>query len=278
MTKTGLGTLTLAGSKSYSGGTRVAEGTLTAGAAGAFGSGGIMVDAAGTLDLAGYAVTNAITNNGGSIVNAAAYGGSQSVTGVVAMTGTIGGAVNVAAAGVLRGNQTVFNGLVSLAAGASHSPGASPGTQTFTSGLSYDSGSILTWELIANSGTGAGTTFDFLSVTGGSLSIASGASLDLVFAGAGSVVDWTSSFWNSGHSWTVIGVSGAATSTGEFTLGTVGTDAFGQSLTAVRPLASFELDQTGPDVLVTYVVPEGSACPPAIFGLVGLMLLRRLKS
>ncbi len=36
---TGLGTLTLAGNKSYGGGTMVTTGTLMAGAAGAFGSG-----------------------------------------------------------------------------------------------------------------------------------------------------------------------------------------------------------------------------------------------
>ena len=221
----------------------------------------------GTLDLGGYAVSNVITNNGGSVINAAAYSGSQSVTGVVAMTGTIGGTVNVASAGVLKGNQTVFSGLVSLAAGANHSPGTSPGTQTFGLGLSYDAGSILTWELIANSGTGAGTTYDFLSITGGGLSIASGASMDLVFDGAGSTVDWTSSFWNTGRSWTVIDVSGAATSTGDFTLGTVGSDALGRSLTSVRPLASFELDQSGTDVIVTYVVPEPAACTSAILGL-----------
>jgi hypothetical protein len=38
---------------------------------------------------------------------------------------------------------------------------------------------------------------------------------------AGSTVDWTSSVWNTGRSWTVIDVSAPATSTGDFTLGTV---------------------------------------------------------
>ncbi len=267
VTKTGLGSLTLAGNKSYSGGTTITQGTLVAGAAGAFGSSGIIVSGAGTLDLGGYAVTNVITNAGGSIVNAAAYGGSQSVTGTVSITGTIGGTVTVTAAGELKGNQTVFNGPVSLAAGARHSPGTSPGTQSFTSGLSYDAGSILTWELVANSGTGAGTNYDFLSVTGGSLSIADGATLDLVFDGGGSSVAWNDPFWNAGHSWTIIDISGSASSTGDFTLGMIGNDAVGQSLLSVRPLASFEIDRSGSDVLVTYVVPEPSTLTTAVLGL-----------
>jgi autotransporter-associated beta strand protein/T5SS/PEP-CTERM-associated repeat protein len=267
LTKTGPGSLTVTGIKSYGGGTTVEQGTLVAGSRGAFGEGGITVGGGGTLDLGGYLFFNTITNNGGSILNAGGYVGTQSVTGVVEMTGTVGGSVDVVAGGVLKGNQTLFQGLVSLATGANHAPGTSPGTQTFGLGLSYDAGSILTWELIANSGTGAGTTYDFLSVTGGGLSIASGASMDLVFDGAGSTVDWTSSFWNTGRSWTVIDVSAPATSTGDFMLGTVGNDAFGRSLTSVRPLASFELDQSGTDVIVTYVVPEPAACTTAILGL-----------
>jgi hypothetical protein len=133
--------------------------------------------------------------------------------------------------------------------------------------LLHDAGSILTWELIANSGTGAGTNYDFLSVIGGSLSISSGASLDLVFNGTGSVVDWNSPFWNAGHSWTIVDVSGSASSTGDFTLGMIGNDAFGQSLLSVRPLASFQIDRSGSNVLVTYVVPEPSTLTTAVLGL-----------
>ena len=276
LTKTGLGMLTLAGNKSYSGGTTVTTGTLVAGAAGAFGSGGITVGSGGTLDLGGYAVTNAITNGGGSVVNAAAYGGSQTVAGVVSMTGTVGGVVTVASGGELKGTQTVFNNAVSVATGGQHSPGNSPGMQTFAAGLSYEAGSILTWELIANSATGAGTTYDFLSVTGGSLAINAGATMNLDFSAAGSTVDWSDPFWATSHSWTVIDVTGAASSSGIFTLGTVGTDSLGQSLSVVRPGTSFSLNRSGNDIVLV-VVPEPSAVALAVMGLAcgGFSLRRR---
>jgi autotransporter-associated beta strand protein len=276
VTKTGLGSLTLAGNKSYSGGTTVTQGTLVAGAAGAFGGGVIAVGSLGTLDLGGYAVSNVIANSGGSVINAGGYAGTQTVTGVVSMTGTVGGVVNVAAGGVLKGSQTVFTGAATVATGGTHSPGNSPGMQTFAAGITYDAGSILTWELIANSGTGAGTNYDFLSVTGGSLAIASGAIMNLDFSGSGSTVDWNNPFWALGHSWKVFDAALAASSSGAFTLGTVSSDSFGQSLTSVRPLASFEVTRSGSDAVVVYVVPEPCTSALALAGLAcGVLLARR---
>lgn len=173
------------------------------------------------------------------------------------MTGTVGGLVNVLAGGELKGSQTVFNGAVTVASGARHSPGNSPGTQTFAAGVSYAAGSTLAWELIANSATGAGTNYDFLSVTGGSLSITSGAIMDLVFGEAGSTVDWNNPFWNLDHSWTVIDVTRSASSLGLFTLGSIGTDAFKQSLADVRLDAMFGIIRSGNDVVLTFTaVPE----------------------
>ena len=269
LTKSGLGSLTLAASNSYGGGTTITQGTIIAGNTAAFGTGGITVGSVGTLDLGGLAVSNAITNSGGSVVNAGGYAGTQSVTGVVSMTGTVGGIVNVVAGGELKGSQTVFNGLVTVASGAEHSPGNSPGTQTFAAGISYDTGSIFSWELIANSATGAGTNYDFLSVTGGSLAISAGAIMNLDFSGTGSTVDWNDSFWSVAHSWTVIDATAATSSTGNFTLGSVGVDAFGQSLSVIRPDATFEIARSGDNVVLQFVVvPEPSTTAMAIAGLV----------
>jgi T5SS/PEP-CTERM-associated repeat protein len=161
--------------------------------------GGITVGGVGTLDLGGYAVSNVITNNGGAVINAGGHAGTQSVTGVVSMTGT-----------------------------------------------------------------GAGTNYDFLSVMGGTLAIASGATMNLDFAGSGSTVDWNDPFWAANRSWTVIDVAGAGSSVGAFTRGTVSTDAFGQSLTSVWPLASFQVSSSGSDAVVVYVVPEPTAASLAV--------------
>ncbi|MFM8497539.1 MAG: PEP-CTERM sorting domain-containing protein, partial [Planctomycetia bacterium] len=184
------------------------------------------------------------------------------------MSGTVGGTVNVEASGELKGDEVLFIGPVTLASGAQHSPGNSPGMQTFTAGLSYSTGSILNWELIANSGSGAGTNYDFLSVTGGSLSVASGALLNLVFSGSGSTVNWSDPFWSADRSWTIIDALAATSSTGDFTLGTIGNDSLGRSLISVRPDASFALDQTGNNVVLTFTaVPEPSTYAMALAGL-----------
>lgn len=68
LTKGGSGTLTLNGSSTYTGGTIINAGTLKAGRLNAFGTGGITVNSGGTLDKTGYAISNAITNNGGTVL------------------------------------------------------------------------------------------------------------------------------------------------------------------------------------------------------------------
>lgn len=277
--KLGAGTLVLSGSNTFTGGIRANGGTLRAGVANAFGTGTVTL-ASGTLDLSNLIITNPISNTGGVVVNAAAYAGTQQVSGSVSFTGTVGGTVNVSASGELKGSGVVFNGPVTLASGAQHSPGNSPGIQTFNSGLSYSTGSILNWELIANSGTGAGTNYDFLSVTGGSLSVASGALLNLIFSGSGSAVSWSDPFWNADRSWTIIDALAATSSTGDFTLGTISNDSLGRSLNSIREYAGFALDQSGNNVVLTFTaVPEPSSYVLALMGLgISGWAMRRRKS
>ncbi|MDH6168342.1 fibronectin-binding autotransporter adhesin [Variovorax boronicumulans] len=77
LVKVGAGTLTLAGTASYSGETRVAAGTLKAGAANAFSAASSAVVASGaTLDLAGFSQTVAGLSNSGTVALAGATAGT----------------------------------------------------------------------------------------------------------------------------------------------------------------------------------------------------------
>lgn len=68
LTKTGSGTLVISGAGNYIGSTIINGGTLRAGHISAFGTGTITVNAGGTLDRNGFAITNAIVNNGGTVI------------------------------------------------------------------------------------------------------------------------------------------------------------------------------------------------------------------
>lgn len=288
LTKAGAGTLRLNGAGAYAGTTTVNGGTLVAGNVGAFGSGTVVVGSGAAIDLNSLAVTNAITNNGGGLLNAASYAGTQTLAGASLLTGTVGGALNVASGGVLKGNGTRFSGPVVIQNGATHAPGSSPGLQTFDGGLTYEAGSTLQWELIGNTATGAGTAFDQVLVTGGNLSIATSGQqplLSLVFNGAGSAVDWSDSFWDVARTWTVVDYSGIGTSNGVFALeGSAATwlDSLGVSLAAARSgNANFSVSATGGDVVLSYViVPEPAAVSLACFGvaILGFRLLRRRRT
>lgn len=272
ISKSGSGTLRLSGANSYSGGTTLTAGTLVAGNAAAFGPGTVSVGSGATLDLGSQAVANAITNNGGSLLNAAAYAGSQSVVGTTSLTGTIGGTLTVNSGGTLKGSNTAFTGPVVIAAGGVHSPGNSPGSQTFSSGLAYSGSSTLAWELIANSTGDPGTNYDFLSVTNGDLTIDSTALLSLEFLNTGtsaSTVNWANAFWDSAQTWTLIDFTSGGTSTGVFTLAgdpSTWLDSSSMSLASARPGSSFSVANVGGDVVLSYApVPE-----PSSFALLGL--------
>jgi len=271
LTKAGDGDLVVNGANGgFSGGTTISAGRLFAGSATALGTAGVSL-AGGELDLGGFAMTNAITNAGGSLLNAASYAGTQTVTALTSLTGTVGGTVNVASGGVLKGSGSQFTGPVTIVAGGVHSPGNSPGIQSFSSGLTYAEGSALQWELVANTDAGRGVSYDGIDVTGGDLSIAatgSGALLSLVFNGAGSTVDWTDPFWDTARTWTIIDFTSSGLSAGVFALsGSPSTwlDLNGAALQSVRSGGTFQVSSSGVDSVLTYVivVPEPSALAAA---------------
>lgn len=242
--KTGSGTLTLTEANSYTGGTLVSEGTLIIN--------GNQSAATGAIIVANNAVLSGSGTFGGSLAD------TLTVDGTLTGTGTIT-------------SNTIING--------THSPGNSPGSQTFAGNLTYTDGSIVKWELISNTNTitDRGTEYDGINV-GGNLSFTGNTQLMLDFSTPNGV-DWTNSFWSTNQSWLLYDLTGntsAVSGFGFFTIaGTDWIDGFNKSLNSVRSGASFTLDQSGSDVIIRFdsgisSVPEpGSLALMSVVGLFG---------
>ena len=241
LVKSGSGVQTLTGVNTYGGTTTIDGGRLIFNA-NKTGSGLIDVNDQGTL-----AVGSGATVAGNTTVKSG---------GTLAGTGTLSG--NVAIAGI-------------------HNPGTSPGIQTFSGGLSYDSGATLKWELVGNTLGTRGTDFDGVDVTGGNMIIDTGAQLNLVFNAAGSTVNWTDTFWNEGRTWLMIDYTGTGTSSGNFGTVNVSLDSAGQSLAGIRSGASFTSTREGDNIYVSYIIPEPATAGMLLLGMVGMALRRRQK-
>jgi autotransporter-associated beta strand protein len=201
--------------------------------------------------------------------------GSSSYTGVTAveagtleLDGVLGDtALTVAVGATLTGTGTIGGPTTIL---GTHSPGSSPGIETFTNGLSYGASATLVWELIANSDSQRGILFDGVDLTGGALSVASGATLSLVFNLPGSTVDWDDAFWGTNRVWTIIDVAGGSWNSSLFTTLQVGVDSTSASLASKRPDSSFQIVDLSGDLVLEYVVvPEPGTLALAGLGLAG---------
>jgi len=202
---------------------------------------------------------------------------------VLRVDGAVGGAVTVESGATLAGTGTIEG---ETTVSGEHTPGASPGLQTFTSGLTYSSASSLEWELSANTSTTGdrGVLFDAINVTGGDLTIDSGATLNLVFTSPlsnndPSTVTWFNSFWDSNRSWTIIDYTGGGSSTGNFTLGSIGAALGGSAYDTVRPGSGFSVSNSGGDIVLNWTtasaIPEPASALLAFLGLGGLCLRRK---
>jgi autotransporter-associated beta strand protein len=248
---------------------------------------------AGTLILSAnntYARDTTVSA-GTLLVNGGLYNGAAAGTTTVAAGAILGGSGSIARAvnvnGTLKGHGTQFTGPVTIL-GGTHSPGNSPGSQTFTNGLTYSGSSTLEWELIANGTTGAGTTFDFIALTGGTMTIGAGAAMQLVFNSGGSTVNWNDAIWNASNSWTVIDATGALFSSGNFSLlGSPSTWVDSNSLSLASAMApnnrttsTFTVDNSTGSIVLNYsaiIVPEPAAIGLVALGTFGLVLVRRRK-
>jgi autotransporter-associated beta strand protein len=230
---------------------------------------------------------NGVIDDGGNTLGLTKAGPG---TLVLAGANTYGGATTVSAGTLLvNGDQSGAAGTVSVASAATlggsgtlggattisgiHSPGNSPGIQTFASDLSYTGGSAsVVWELTDNTSTqGSPAVYDQILV-GGDLDFAAATSLSLVFNASGSGVNWTDSFWGSDQAWTLYDVAGTTSNLGNFTIQTSSwLDSTNAALATARPNASFSLTPSGQDVLLSYVaVPEPESLAAVAAGLAAL--------
>jgi len=222
-------------------------------------------------------ISGVISNNntaGGGIVSVTKAGSGRWI---LSGSNTYTGATTVNAGFlVVNGNQSAATGALTVSSGATlggsgtiggattisgiHSPGNSPGIQTFANGLSYLSGATFVWELNGNVSTGRGTAFDGVNVTGGTLAINTGVNNNLVFNGAGSTTDWNDAFWGSNQTWLVFSNAFAPTlaSANVFDTINVSLDSLGNDFSASLAGSSFSWSQTDNDMYLNYIVPEPS--------------------
>ena len=270
LNKTGTGTLILSGTNSYTGNTTVSTGTLQIGNGGTSGSiiGDVSVSSGRTLAFNRSDATTfaGVISGAGKLTKLGAgtltLTGTNTYTGATAINaGTLlvngslaNSAVSVASGGTLGGSGSIA-GLTTVASGGHLAPGNSPGTLTFTNGLTLVAGSILDFQL--------GSTSDLLRISGGTLS---GPLTGLV------TLNLTDSGGFTAGTYTLFDFTSAATSSfdiGDFTFGTT------------HPGYTYALAFSGSTLALTATasaIPEPSTYAALLGALaLGFAILRRRK-
>ena len=221
------------------------------------------------------------------------YGGPTTVTaGSLRVNGSItnDSTVTVSSGAQLGGNGTI-NSASTLQAGSTLSlvDGVGASALTFGKGLTVDATSITQWYLLSNTDAAgdAGATLGYSQtrVTGGNLTLASGASVSLNFqylvgGTQVSTVAWTDPFWGASHTWKITDHAGSGTaSVANYTIsGTSFSDSTG-TLLDLTTQGSFSISNDGQDVFLLFTaVPEPTTSVAIIAtALAGLMAARRRR-
>ncbi|MCE9629647.1 MAG: autotransporter-associated beta strand repeat-containing protein [Planctomycetia bacterium] len=285
LTKLGSGFLNLTGTNTYSGGTVVSGGTLigtpdslqgaiTNNAQVTFVNGGIyagVISGSGAVEVQStLRFTAANTYTGETIVSSG---------GGLRLDGSIAGDLLVDAVSSLSGTGTVGGNAV---IGGVHSPGNSPGIQTFNGNLTYrgdENVPQVNWELIANTTGSAGVNYDQVVMPTGNLDFANATTLALSFDALGSSVLWSDAFWNVNRSWTIYDLTtGTTNNIGNLSVGGSLLDSLGNALSPTGR-GFFTTSLVGQDVVLNFTaVPEPSTWAMALAGFAGGgWMMRRRK-
>ncbi len=164
ITKTGAGSLILAGSNTYTGGTTVSAGVLQLGVQAGVPDNSALTISGGTLDLGGFTKTTtaAVSFRGGAtqdgtiVNNGAAYDAqagtvSASLQGTAGLNKTTGGTLVLSGSNGYSGTTTLAGGLLTLANSAAVPPGST--LNVTVNGLAFAAG-IGTFNLGGLAGTG----------------------------------------------------------------------------------------------------------------------------
>ena len=220
------------------------------------------------------------------------YAGPTAITaGSVRVNGSItnDSTVTVASGAQLGGNGTISS-TTTLQAGSILAlvDGAGASALTFGKGLTADATSNTQWYLLSNTdavaSAGAPTGYSQTRVTGGNLTLTSGATINLnfqyVLSGTQlSTVAWSNSFWGSSHSWKITDFSGAGTATlANYTIsGTTFADSTGALLDPTTQ-GSFSITNDGQDVFMLFTaVPEPTMTVAALSTLGLVIAMRRRR-
>ena len=241
--------------------------------------------------MSGTGGLSLIGNGPKSLDGVNTYTGPTSITaGNVRVNGSItnNSTVTVGSGAQLGGNGTISS-TTTLQAGSTLSlvDGVGASALTFAKGLSLDATTLTQWYLLSNTdavgNAGVPTGYSQTRVTGGNLTLPSGAPINLNFqylvSGTQvSTVAWSDSFWGSSHSWKITDFSGGGSATvANYTIsGTTFTDSTG-TLLDLTTQGSFSITNDGQDVFLLFTaVPEPTTSVAAASTVVlALMMLRR---